>query len=148
MQLPAIGQATAQRNMTTLYQNAHSPERVPFNALRYLDVVAILIAMIPALALGAPAVGVIVGVAGWLVQRAVQMVDFRATARVDDSLRRAGIRWFEAFGRTLLLAVVIIVAAVAGGHKSGLAAAVVVFVAYSVAFVVRLISGPPAGKEA
>jgi len=147
MQHPAIGQATAQRNMTTLYQNAHSRDRVPVNALRYLDVVAVLVVTIPALLLGAPAVGYIVGAAGWILQRALQLVDRRATARVDDSLRRAGVRMFEAFGRIWLLAGAIILAAVIGGHKDGLTAAIVILVAYSVAFVIRLMSGPPPERE-
>ena len=47
--------------MNTLYQNAHSPERVTVNALQYLDVVFVVIAAILALVLGAPALGVTVG---------------------------------------------------------------------------------------
>jgi hypothetical protein len=129
--------------MTTLYQNAHSSERVLVNVLKYLDIVAVVIVAIPALLLGAPAVGYIVGGAAWLAQRALQLVDQRMTAKVDDSLRRAGVSLFEALGRILLLAAAIIVAGLAGGHKDGLTAALVIIVAYSVAFVIRLMSGPP-----
>jgi hypothetical protein len=133
--------------MTTLYQNAHSPERVTVNAFKFLDVPFVVIGAIIALILGAPALGAIVGAAGWLLQRSLQVIDRRATSRVEDSLRRAGIRSAEAFGRIWLLAGAIIVADVAGGRKDGLAAAITVFAAYSVAFGLRIINGPPSESE-
>ena len=133
--------------MTTLYQNAHSPERVNVNAFKFLDVPFVVLGAIIALVLGAPAVGVIVGAAGWLLQRSLQVVDRRMTSRIEDSLRRAGIRSAEAFGRIWLLAGAIIVAAVAGGRKDGLAAAILIFAAYSVAFGLRIINGPPSERD-
>jgi hypothetical protein len=133
--------------MTTLYQNAHSPERVTVSAFKFLDVPFVVIGAIIALVLGAPALGVIVGAAGWLLQRSLQVIDRRATSRVEDSLRRAGIRSAEAFGRIWLLAGAIIVADVAGGRKDGLAAAITIFAAYSVAFGLRIINGPPSERE-
>jgi hypothetical protein len=129
--------------MTTLYQNAHSPERVTVNALRYLDVPVVVIGAIVAVLLGAPALGCTVGALGWILQRAMQLIDRRLTARIDDSLRRAGVRSAEGFGRIWLLAGAIIVAAVAGGRKDGLAAAIIICAAYSVALLTRLMSGPP-----
>jgi hypothetical protein len=129
--------------MTTLYQNAHSPERVATSALKYIDVAVVLVAAIPALLLGAPTFGFIVGAVAWLLQRALQIVDLRMTARVDESLRRAGVRLFEAFGRIWLLAGAIIIADAVGNRRDGLTATLVIFGAYSVAFVIRLISGPP-----
>jgi hypothetical protein len=129
--------------MNTLYQNAHSSERVTVNALANADVIVVVIGSIVAVLLGAPTLGCAVGALGWILQRAMQAVDRRLTARVEDSLRRAGIRSAEAFGRIWLLAGAIIVAAVAGGRKDGLAAAIVVFAGYSVAFAIRLMSGPP-----
>ena len=129
--------------MTTLYQNAHSSERVTVSALKYIDVVIVAVAAIPALALGAPSFGYLVGAGAWILQRALQTVDRKMTARVDDSVRRAGFRLFEAFGRIWLLAAAIIIAAVAGSHRDGLAATLVIFGAYTVAFVIRLMSGPP-----
>jgi hypothetical protein len=129
--------------MTTLYQNAHSPERVAISARKYLDLVIVAVATVPALALGAPVLGYLVGAAAWFVQRALQAFDLRQTANIDDSLRRAGVRTFEAFGRIWLLAGAIVLAAVVGTHKDGLTAALVICLAYSVVFVTRLMSGPP-----
>jgi hypothetical protein len=147
MRRPDLGQATAQRNMTTLYQNAHSPERVAINTLKYIDVLVVVVAAIPALLLGAPAFGFVVGAAAWIVQRGLQAFDLRQTAKIDESLRRAGIRTFEAFGRIWLMAGAIVLADLVGGRKDGLTAALVICFAYSVAFVIRLMSGPPPERE-
>ncbi len=147
MRRPDLGQATAQRNMTTLYQNAHSSERVAINTLKYIDVLIVAVAAIPALLLGAPAFGYVVGAAAWILQRSLQAFDLRQTAKIEESLRRAGIRTFEAFGRIWLLAGAIVLAAVAGARKDGLTAALVICAAYSVAFVIRLVSGPPPAER-
>jgi hypothetical protein len=147
MRRPAIGQATAQRDMNTLYQNAHSSERDAANVLQYLDVAFVLIGAIAALIIGAPAFGVIVGAAGWLLQRLLQVIDRRLTARIEDSLRRAGVRSAEAFGRIWLLVGAIVVAGAVGGRKDGLAAALLIFAAYSIGCAIRLANGQPPGSE-
>ena len=147
MRRPAIGQATAQRDMNTLYQNAHSSERDAANVLQYLDVAFVLIGAIAALIIGAPAFGVIVGAVGWLLQRSLQVIDRRLTARIEDSLRRAGARSAEAFGRIWLLVGAIVVAGAVGGRKDGLAAALLIFAAYSIGFVIRLVNGQPPESE-
>jgi len=133
--------------MNTLYQNAHSSERDAANVLQYLDVAFVLIGTIAALIIGAPAFGVIVGAAGWMLQRALQVIDRRLTAGIEDSLRRAGVRSAEAFGRIWLLVAAIVVAGAVGGRKDGLAAALLIFAAYSVAFAIRLANGRPPGNE-
>lgn len=116
--------------------------------LRYLDVAVIVVAAIPALALGVPALGYIVGAAGWLIQRLAQHFDRRLTARVADPVRRAGANLFESFGRIWLLAGAIVVAALVGNRSDGLTAAIVVFAAYSIHFVLRLVSGATAAAGA
>jgi hypothetical protein len=111
--------------------------------LRYLDVVLVLIALVPALALGAPALGYVLGSGGWLLQRVIQEVDRRWTRKATTPLRQLGLTLFEGFARIWLLAGIIVIAAVVGGRRNGLAASLVIFGAYSVAFVVKLIMGPP-----
>ena len=147
MRRPTFGQATAQRDMTTLYQNAHSPERVAVNALQYLDVIFVVFGAIIALILGAPSFGVIVGAAGWILQRAIQVTDRRFTAKLRDPTKQVGIHVTESFGRIWLLAGAIIVAGVAGSRKDGLAAAILIFAAYSVGFAMRIVNGPPPERE-
>src|SRR5579863_2616146 len=99
MQRPAFGQAAPKRNMTTLYQNAHSPERVTVSAFKFLDVPIVVIGAIIALVLGAPPLGVIVGAAGWILQRIIQVADRRFTRKLRDPVKQVGINVTESFGR-------------------------------------------------
>jgi len=110
--------------------------------LRYLDVVLVVLAAIPALALGAPVLGYVVGGGFWILQRLIQLGDRRLTSRLPEH-RQLAVRLFEPFGRIFVLAAGIVIAAVAGGHRDGLTAAIVIFAAYSLAFAIRLMSGPP-----
>ena len=134
--------------MTTLYQNAHSPERATVNAFQYLDVIFVVLGASLALIVGAPAFGVIVGGGGWILQRVIQLGDRRFTRKQREAPRQVGVLVVEAFGRIWLLAGAIVVAGTAGNRADGLAAAVLIFAAYSAGFAVRLLSGPPPEREA
>ena len=112
-------------------------------ALKFLDVVVVVIAAVPAILLGAPAFGYIVGGGAWLLQRAVQITDRRWAARIREPTTQVGVHVFEAFGRIWLLAGAIVVAGVVGDRADGLTAALVIFGAYSVALGIRLLSGRP-----
>lgn len=114
--------------------------------LRYLDVVVVAIAAIPALALGAPAFGYLMGAGAWILQRVIQANEYRLTARIADPQKAVGARLFGSFGRVWLLAGGIVIAGVAGERADGLTAAIVIFCAYSIAFVMRLMSGPPPAR--
>jgi hypothetical protein len=111
--------------------------------LRYLDVAAVIVIAIPALALGAPVFGYVLGGGAWIVQRIVQVNDRNLTAKLTEPRQQLAANLFEAFGRIWLLAIAIIVAGVAGHRSDGLTAALVIFGAYSIAFVIRVLSGPP-----
>ncbi len=82
--------------------------------LRFLDVVVVLVGAIPALALGAPALGYVMGAGGWIVARAIQLNERRLTAGIADPTRAVGVRLFAAFGRIWLLAAAIIIAGGSG----------------------------------
>lgn len=110
---------------------------------RYLDVALVVIAVAPALALGAPRLGYLLGSGGWLLQRVIAQVDRRWTRNAATPVRQLGVTLFEGFARIWLLAGVIIIAAVIGGRRNGLTASLVIFGAYSVAFGVKLLMGPP-----
>jgi hypothetical protein len=112
--------------------------------LRYLDVVLVVLAVPVALALGAPAVGVLVSAAAWVIQRVLAHAGQRwIDGRGADA--RFGLNLVDGFGRIWLLAGAIVIAAVIGGRRDGLAAALLIFCAYSVAFAMRLVSGRPQG---
>ncbi len=111
--------------------------------LRYLDVALVVIAMAPALALGVPVLGYVLATCGWILQRGIAETDRRWIRKVDEPRKQLGLSLFEGFARIWLLAGVIIVAGVAGGRVNGLTAALVTFGAYSVAFAIKVIMGPP-----
>ena len=113
------------------------------NAIRFLDVVAVLVAAVPALLLGVPALGYAIGGGAWILQRLIAAGERRFLVRVDDTRKWLGARLFASFARIWLLAGAIVAAGVAGGRADGLTAAVVIFAAYSIAFAVRIASGPP-----
>jgi hypothetical protein len=124
-----------------------SLERRVIAILRYLDVVLVVIAAAPALMLGVPALGYVIGAGAWLVQRVVAQADQRFLRKSAEPRTQLGLSLFEAFGRIWLLAGAIIVAGVAGGRADGLTAAVTICGAYSVAFVIRVFSGPPSSSQ-
>ncbi len=118
----------------------------PSVVLRYLDVVLVVLATPVALALGAPAVGVLVSAAAWLIQRVLAHTGQRWIAgRGADA--RFGLNLIDGFGRIWLLAGAIVLAAVIGGRRDGLAAALLIFCAYSIAFAVRVVEGRPGGSR-
>lgn len=110
--------------------------------LRYLDVAVVVIAVGPALAYGAPVLGTVAGALGWVFQRVVAEFDRRWTRRVTEPVRQLGVTLFEGFARIWLLAIVIVVVAIIGGRRDGLTASLMIFGAYSVAFAVKLLTGP------
>jgi hypothetical protein len=122
-----------------------APHARALSPLRYLDVVVIVLGAIPALALGAPSFGYVVGAVAWIIQRLAQGIDTRLLrGRIEDPVRLTLVTLAESFGRIWLLVAAIIVAAVAGNHKDGLTCAVVIFAAYTISFVIRLIEGASA----
>ncbi|HUR73991.1 MAG TPA: hypothetical protein VMZ00_06930 [Sporichthya sp.] len=129
--------------------DAEAPHASPRAVVRqYLDVVLLLIVLVPAIELGAPALGYELGAGGWILTRWLAVYDRRWTGRAADPVKRLAINLFEAFARIWLLAGVIVLAAFFGERQDGLTAAVVILAAYSVAFVIRLLSGPPGKKAA
>jgi hypothetical protein len=121
---------------------ATSDER-PMIALTYLEVVVVAVAAPVAIALGAPLFGCVLGAGAWVLQRLIHAADRRWTARLREPRQQLGANLFEAFGRIWLLGGAIVVAGAAGHRSDGLSAALMIFGAYSVAFVIRILSGPP-----
>jgi hypothetical protein len=111
--------------------------------VRYLDVIVAVIAAIVAIALGAPVLGCALGAGCWVLQRGVQAVDRRWAQEMSSPRAALGVSLFERFGRIWLLAGAIVVAGLAGGREDGLAAALIIFCAYTIRFVIGLVSGPP-----
>jgi hypothetical protein len=115
--------------------------------VRYLDVALVVLATPVALSLGAPVLGYAIGAGAWVLQRILAEVDRNWVRKAAEPRTQLGLNLFEAFGRIWLLAGAIVLAGVAGGRADGLTAALVIFGAYSVAFAIRVLSGPPASPR-
>jgi len=124
-------------------QGGGTPAPLP---LRYLDVILVVLATPVVIALGVPLLGYLVGAGAWIAQRVLAGVDRGVIRRAREPRTQLGLHLFEAFGRIWLLAGAIVVAGVAGGRADGLTAAVTIFAAYSVAFAIKVITGPPEGR--
>jgi hypothetical protein len=120
------------------------PENRFVVGLSYLDVAVVLIATPIALALGAPSFGWLMGAGAWILQRVIQAVDKHwILVRFPEPRHQLAVSLAEAFARIWLLAGAIIIAGTVGARKDGLTAALVIFGAYSVAFLIRLtVTGP------
>ncbi|MCW3019977.1 MAG: hypothetical protein JWN10_2285 [Solirubrobacterales bacterium] len=92
--------------------------------------------------------GCAISAVAWLGQRGLAQIDRRWIRGAAQPRMQLGLNLFEAFGRIWLLAGAIVLAAVLGGRTDGLAAAVLIFCAYSVAFAIRVLSGPPTVTKA
>ena len=108
-----------------------------------LDIVLVVVAALVAIAAGAPARGAVLGAGVWILQRIVELLDRRWADRMRTPRQQVTVSLFERFGRIWLLAAGIVVAGLAGGRADGLTAALFVFAAYTVVFVIKLFSGPP-----
>lgn len=129
-------------NEATLTRVGAAPSERWTNVLRYLDVPVVILVAIPALALGAPVLGYVIGAAAWIAQRILATTDRRWIKRARER-SQLGLGLFEAFGRIWLLAGAIVAAGVIGGRADGLTAALLIFGAYSIAFVIKVIGGGP-----
>ncbi|MGA2165723.1 MAG: hypothetical protein ABSH36_14830 [Solirubrobacteraceae bacterium] len=120
--------------------------RSPLQLLQYLDIVLVVLATPVALGLGAPAFGLLIAVAAWLVQRVLAQADRRWISKAREPRTQLGLNLAEAFGRIWLLVGAIVIAGVVGGRADGLTAALTICGAYSVAFAIRVLTGPPPKK--
>jgi len=128
--------------------DAKAPTRVRQPLWSYVDVPLVVIATVVAIALGAPVIGCALGATAWVLQRGIAEVDRHWVRKVTEPLKQLGANLIEGFARIWLLAGVIVIAAVVGGHRDGLAASLVIFGAYSVAFAIKVVGGPPRRRAA
>jgi len=143
----AAGAANARREQPSEphHGGASASPRVPGLGafLRQLDVLIVLVAAPVAIVLGAPVLGCAIGAVAWVAQRVLARFDRRLLERARERGAPFGVGLVEGFGRIWLLAGAIVIAALAGGRADGLAASLIVFGAYSIAFTLRLLEGRP-----
>ena len=110
-------------------------------ALRYLDIVILILALPVFLAADLPMLGYVAGAVAWLVQRAIQIVLTRKAMAADDPRTVAGIAAGSMIGRGWLVALTIFAAGMKD-NDAGLAAAVLVIVLFTAYFTVSMIMRP------
>jgi hypothetical protein len=104
-------------------------------SLRYLDIVLVVLAAIPVIALGAPELGYAVGGGAWIAQRLAAVALEKRIATLADQRRRLGISLASSMGRVWLMAAAIMIVGVTATRADGLTAALVIFAAFSFTFV-------------
>jgi hypothetical protein len=110
-------------------------------ALRYLDIVILILALPVFLAADLPMLGYVAGAVAWLVQRALQIVLSRKAAEQTDPRKVAGIAVGSMIGRGWLVALTIFAAGMVD-NDAGLAAAVLVSVLFTAYFTVSMLMRP------
>jgi hypothetical protein len=113
----------------------------PVPLLGYLDVAIVVLAAPIMLLIGVPAFGYCVGAGAWIALRAVGVgVERAATGR--DVRSQVSLRMGYMLGRLFLLALAIVLARSGGSRNDGLAALVVIVVAFTVQLAISALNRP------
>lgn len=108
--------------------------------LRYLDVCLVLATAPFVLIAGLPLLGYLVGACAWLLTRAGMVWMQERAMRVPDAKLKAGLQVGGMMGRLWLIALAVIAARYAGGKDDGIMAAALVLAAFTVYFVMSLLT--------
>src|SRR5690348_5076724 len=98
--------------------------------LRYLDVVALLLAAPIVLALGAPALGYGLGAATWILVRALGVAADRRSGSIANVAQQVSLRLAYRFARVSLLVAVTLIAFKSDGRADGVAVLLVITFAF------------------
>ncbi|WP_372789161.1 hypothetical protein [Paraconexibacter sp.] len=108
--------------------------------LRLADIVVVPVTAPVVILLGAPALGITAGALVWVVQRLAELF-LERHARAQENVRTAvGLNLGGVVGRAWLVALTILAVGTAGAREDGLAAAVLVFVAFTLYFINSLLA--------
>lgn len=113
----------------------------PVPLVAYLDVVLVLLVAPIALLTGVSAVGYGAGGGAWLVLRAVGVAVERTASASSDARQQISLRMAYMLGRLFLLALAVILAR-RHSQNAGLAALIVVVVAFTVQLATAALSRP------
>jgi hypothetical protein len=123
--------------------------------LRYLDVCLVLATAPFVLAAGMPLTGYVIGTLAWLLTRLGAAWGQARSLRSSDPRVRAGLQVGTMMARVWIVAAAVIAARYAGGRDDGIMAAVVVLAAFTVYFVLNVVTrggqlqgrpSPPQGR--
>jgi peptidoglycan biosynthesis protein MviN/MurJ (putative lipid II flippase) len=118
----------------------------PLAALRWLDVILVVAATPFALLMGAPALGYVVGAAGWVLTRVLALLVERRAQRSEDPKTVAGLTLFTGLGRAWLLGLTILLVGLAGEREDGLTAAILIAAAFTAYLITGIATRPQRRK--
>jgi len=119
----------------------------PLAPLQYLDVLLVLVAAPIMVLIGVAGLGYGVGAGAWLLLRAVGVGVERAAGATTDARQQISLRMGYMLGRLFLLALAVVVARTSGNKNDGLAALVVIVVAFTVQLATSALTRPRRGSR-
>ena len=122
--------------------NATATAEAPVTALRYLDVVLVVVAAPIMLLIGVSPSGYLIGGAVWIALRALGVAVERYATTTTEASRQVGIRLGYMLGRLFVLAIVVILVRKSDGQGAGLAALAVIVGAFTIQLAVSAIARP------
>jgi hypothetical protein len=108
--------------------------------LRYLDVCLVLATAPFVLIAGMPTLGYLIGASAWVLTRAGTTYVHGWALRTRDPKLKAGLHVAAMMGRVWIVALAVIVARYAGGKDDGIMAAALVLAAFTVYFVLAIVT--------
>ncbi len=140
MELPGHGTTTMNAPATS-YDHALPQTGVPL-PIRYFDVLLVLAFLPFGLLAGLPELGVVAGVAVWIVQRAIGVAIDNYAAGQDDFRRATGVTFAGGMLRPLFIGLTILAIGQIGEREDGLTAALIALVAFTVYMILSFIFRP------
>lgn len=116
--------------------------RAPIPLIGYLDVVLVVLAAPIVLLMGVSALGYGAGAGAWLFLRVAGVAVERAARAAPEARQQIAVRMGYMLGRLFLLALAVVLARRDGGQDAGLAALVVVVVAFTVQLATAALNRP------
>ena len=110
--------------------------------LRYLDIVLLIVALPIFLVAGLPMLGYAAGAGAWIVQRAVQVLLQRRATASRDPRTVVGLLAASMIARGWFCAIAIFLAGILGDNDTGLAAAVLIVMLFTVYFGIGMVLRP------
>jgi hypothetical protein len=117
------------------------PASVPL-PIRYFDCLLVAAFLPFALLAGLPALGILVGAAAWIAQRVAGTVIEERAAAAPDARTATAITFIGVMGRPFVLALTILAVGLLGAKRDGLAAAILIAVAFTVYLVLSIVLRP------
>jgi hypothetical protein len=114
----------------------------PLFAVRYLDVLIVVLAAPFVLLMGAPVLGYVAGGTAWIVSRLGGAWVERWARTNKDPRSQVGIGFAVLMGRAWLLGLTILLVGLEGEREDGLMAALLALVAFTVYFATTLLLRP------